>query len=1004
MAKFKRRNPHCENCDLCEEASTVYVPPRGSKKPDLLVVSGHIGETEDEEGRCLTGRNEEILEELLEQSGVDLDKVAYTSSVKCIAWSAKGVDKPNKKQISACHEYLIKEIQHFKPKAILTLGGEASQSLLQKSVLKHIRGQKFDKPLGVRKVRSRKTGKVKTKPVDIPVIPTHHPIAMLVSGKRAASAQADFLSDASFARSLYDKSGQKEDETEYTLLNDEASLKDYVDKVTKLHKKGKLELGCISADLETEDLYPWIVDRRIWTIQVSHRFNQAVCIPVHHAESWFNKSKKNMAILAYYLKKLFRLPVTGQNFRFDSQWLHTKFGIKMKRGQVVFDTMLADHCYTGGAESNKLEHMVTRYLGKPNPKMEMHHALAALPPEERDMGHVDFDLLVRYGCGDADNTLQLTAYLREALEEEDRLQAFLDLYMYPWQFFTDMQYNGVRYDLDLAGATLETFEKMRAEAASIITESSYMKKWRKVTRKVHPKRKALRKTHRGLTKWDEVLDEDGETRYINLDVPKFEYKEFNPGSWQHLYALLYDVMQLPMVKEERGRHGYEFVRSSDQEACQKLGQITFVEDDEEGLRVIRDGILQWKFADTMITKYAVPFSDYVFNQGEASTLFSSRFEKYPDLWRLHATLNQNGTVTGRLSASEPPLHGTPWKSLIKENFVPDWGEDGLFIHGDYSQMELRVLALLSRDEGYLSIFSTNPTGHFAQFKGDIHRFVASQVYGVSAKDVTDDQRRAAKAVSFGIIYGASAKKMADDNDMTVAEAQKILDDYYELFPNVAKWMEKMRKEARKQGYLISPNNRLLTLDGIHTDPTDPRAKMLIAEAERCAVNYPIQGSASDICSLSSAHLHYRFRKKKMKTRSFVLVHDANDMNCYVPELLDVLVDAQKVMSRWPMKRFDWVDIPMKVDFEIGSDWRNMMECEYDLKTGVMELKGDVGSWPVIKRRLKRHYKLTNLKTTGKKVVKSLLESVPSGIPQGLSLTKILPTHTKVTKTFNIAPK
>ncbi|KHF26335.1 DNA polymerase I [Solemya velum gill symbiont] len=275
----------------------------------------------------------------------------------------------------------------------------------------------------------------------------------------------------------------------------------------------------------------------------------------------------------------------------------------------------------------------------------------------------------------------------------------------------------------------------------------------------------------------------------------------------------------------------------------------------------------------------------------------------PDTGRVHTSYHQAVAATGRLSSSDPNLQNIPVRTeegrRIRQAFVP---EDGYrMVAADYSQVELRIMAHLSGDKALMGAFSDNM---------DVHRATAAEVFGVTLDEVTPDQRRSAKAINFGLIYGMSAFGLAKQLGVERSVAQEYVDLYFERYPGVREFMDSIRADAHQNGYVETVFGRRLYLPEINS-----RNGMRRAASERTAINAPMQGTAADIIKLAMLDVDGWIRNDKPDVRMIMQVHDE-----LVFEVAEGQLDSavEQISSR--MSQAAELKVPLVVDVGIGDNW------------------------------------------------------------------------------------
>jgi DNA polymerase-1 len=272
--------------------------------------------------------------------------------------------------------------------------------------------------------------------------------------------------------------------------------------------------------------------------------------------------------------------------------------------------------------------------------------------------------------------------------------------------------------------------------------------------------------------------------------------------------------------------------------------------------------------------------------------------------RLHTSFNQTVAATGRLSSTAPNLQNIPIKTEqgreIRKSFVPR-GEGYTLISADYSQVELRIIAHLSGDEGMIEAFSQ---------KQDIHAATAAKIYGIELADVTSDMRRNAKSVNFGIIYGMSAFGLSEQLQIPRAEAGEIIKQYFIKYPRVKEYMDLSIERARENGYVETIMGRRRNLPDINSTNATVRGY-----AERNAINAPIQGTAADIIKLAMINIHADLKRLNTKSKMVLQVHDELVFDVHVDEL-----DMLKPLIHDRMMNAVSLTVPLEVEVGVGQNW------------------------------------------------------------------------------------
>jgi len=270
---------------------------------------------------------------------------------------------------------------------------------------------------------------------------------------------------------------------------------------------------------------------------------------------------------------------------------------------------------------------------------------------------------------------------------------------------------------------------------------------------------------------------------------------------------------------------------------------------------------------------------------------------------VHTTYSQATAVTGRLASNDPNLQNipirTPQGRRIREAFIAPRGSK--IVSADYSQIELRIMAHLSGDKGLRHAFEH---GH------DVHQATAAEVFGVPLEKVSDDERRTAKVINFGLIYGMSAFGLAQNLGTERATAQAYIDSYFNRYPGVKKFMDETREKARASGYVETVFGRRLRLPEMQSGSPARRQA-----AERAAINAPMQGTAADLIKLAMVAVQNWLDEKKLKSLLIMQVHDELVLEVPEKELHEVKEKVRELMQDVAK-----LEVPLIVDVGVGENW------------------------------------------------------------------------------------
>ncbi len=376
---------------------------------------------------------------------------------------------------------------------------------------------------------------------------------------------------------------------------------------------------------------------------------------------------------------------------------------------------------------------------------------------------------------------------------------------------------------------------------------------------------------------------------------------------EELKAITIDLRDdiIALEKEIYKLAGTEFNISSPKQ----LGDILFIRLKlDDNARVTRTK--QFNTSEDILQrlKHKHPIIEEVLEYRGLKKLLSTYVEALPQLidkktGRIHTSFNQAVAATGRLSSNNPNLQNIPIREErgreIRKAFVPE--EGFIFFSADYSQIELRLMAHLSRDKSMISDFLSG---------NDIHAATASKIFGVEIKDVTREMRGRAKTANFGIIYGISSFGLSERLTIGRKEAKELIDGYFSSYPGVKAYMDESIRKAREKGYVTTMFGRRRYLRDIHS-----RNQVVRGNAERNAINAPIQGSAADIIKIAMVRIHEKLKARKYRSRMILQVHDELIFEVYNPELEEL-----KDLVLTEMSNAAKLEVPLKVDWGTGKNW------------------------------------------------------------------------------------
>ena len=377
---------------------------------------------------------------------------------------------------------------------------------------------------------------------------------------------------------------------------------------------------------------------------------------------------------------------------------------------------------------------------------------------------------------------------------------------------------------------------------------------------------------------------DEQIQAISQPIFAIAGREFNLNSTQQVSDVLFKELDLPHERLRKTKSGH-FSTASD--VLENL-----IEQDETG---IAQKMLEYREMQKLKSTYVDSLPTMI----------------HPLTGRLHTSLSQTGAATGRLSSSNPNLQNIPIRNeagrQIRRGFVarPGWQ----FVAADYSQVELRILAHVSGDTGLVEAFRLDQ---------DIHKATAAAVFSIPLEKVTFEQRRFAKAVNFGLIYGMGAFRLARDSEMTLGEAERFIEAYFKQFPGIQGYLEGTKRQAAEKGYVETLLGRRRYFEILR-----PKSSANHNEKERArreAINHPIQGTAADIIKLAMVEIHRVLQEGGYEAKMLLQIHDE-----LIFEAPEAEVEAVHELVVRLMSNAYQLAVPLKVEASVGKSWYALKE-------------------------------------------------------------------------------
>jgi DNA polymerase I len=571
----------------------------------------------------------------------------------------------------------------------------------------------------------------------------------------------------------------------------------------------------IAFDTETTSLDP--LQAELVGLSFSVEAGKAAYVPLAHDYEGVPVQLDKVWVLDQLTKLLNDAEklIIGQNLKYDIQVMH-RAGVSINAQH--WDTLLASHLL-GLTSKHDMDTLARQHLGHETTSFE---AIAGKGAKQLTFNQITIEVAGPYAAEDADITLQLYHFFQPQIDSGWAKSVFYDIELPLMRVLAQMELIGVLIDSDLLA------QQSQALASKI---------------KIYQ---------------EEIFSLAGE--------------EFNISSPKQLQVLLFEKLQLPVLKKT-----------------------------PKGQPSTAEKVLQQLARDYPLPKLILAYR----SAAKLKSTYTDSLPKQVDAitGRVHTHYHQTVTATGRLSSTNPNLQNIPIRNedgrKVRQAFIVSAGN--VLLAADYSQVELRIMAHLSQDPGLLQAFSNGV---------DVHSATAAEVFSVDVDLVSSDQRRKAKAINFGLIYGMSAFGLAQQLDIERREAQDYIDRYFKRYPGVKAYMEKARAEASAQGYVKTLLGRRLFTPEINSS-NGLRRKA----AERAAINAPLQGSAAEIIKVAMIHVAAWLQDSACETKMLMQVHDE-----LVFSVNKEKVDEAIKHIRQYMEGAVNISVPLEVSIGQGSNW------------------------------------------------------------------------------------
>ena len=610
-------------------------------------------------------------------------------------------------------------------------------------------------------------------------------------------------------------------EHSYALVTDVKLVEDLVARARKL--------GYITLDCETSERDP--MRGHIVGIAVAFEPTEAFYLPFgHHSGGMLaldGPASNNLPPLSSPQMRAFvellqdeNIRKIGHNLKHDYLALRRA---KIDLANIEFDTMVASYVMDPGRRDHTIDALAMQHFDY---RTTTYDELCGKGKEFRPIAECDVEKVKDYACEDADIAISLENKLRVDLQTQELESLYRAIELPLIHVLGAMEWAGIGIDFDFF------------------------------------KRFASR------------LEQD--LALVETEIYKEAGSEFNINSTLQLKEVLFDKLQLPVVKKTKTGP------STDASVLQELAEM--------GHR-LPQLIMEYRQLEKLRGTYVDALPQLV----------------HPETRRIHTSFNQTVAATGRLSSSDPNLQNIPIRTHtgaeIRKGFVPAPGY--LFLTADYSQIELRILAHMANDPGLIEAFESG---------GDVHKRTAALVFDVDVDKVTPDMRAAAKTINFATTYGQGPFALSNQLGISVTEAKTFIEQYFERFAGVRTFLDSLKLQAKEKGYVETISGRRRYIPEIHSPNHNIRSF-----GERAAQNAPVQGSAADIIKIAMINIHRELQSRGNETRMLLQVHDE-----LVFEVPAAEIDAMRTVILDLMRNAVQLRVPLEVASGVGQNWH---ECK-----------------------------------------------------------------------------
>ena len=957
----------CDGCRLHERATTTNVATRGCGER-ILFVGEAPGRDEDQAGVAFVGDAGSELSRRLKDIGIPETWCRFTNIVRCFPRAGTRWRKPKADEIAECVElHLLSEIVDMDPEVIVPLGAVAAKYFTGYSQLYRARAQ----PIEWEHPWTEKTYQVRT---------TYHPAALLYDGGQRNLPK--FMADLDQLKAHL-TGEQRIPYHRYKLLTDLRKVNVVLNHIATQFEQGEIPFAVV--DFETVGLDPYLPrgsledgceGSALLTIQVTPAAGQGYSILLDHPESPHHRDEGALgAIVNMFNKFLRRMKqgIVGHNLQFDAQYgagcvsLPVKVDWRAFCEAIYLDTKLTSWFLhsdmpAGIVPDHKLETLCGLLC-----QWYAHKEEAA----GLDSGRMDLwplDTLRKYGAADVDANYRLGLVLAEKLglppegliasgtttDDYPRYAAHRMIQLDMIAPAVNMMINGAAISVPVLAEAQAEFEQELEEFPLLLDELGVPPRengegWNagSTVQMAHLLFDVL-----GVANWyDQPLAcyQKATKKYLAalcleqgiIDRPPdpekpFDWAKHMKEPLQRLDPELIDQKKVKWSSAKLVLENIElFVRDFLEQNPRTASRTYF-----EGLLRIIEALKKDRKRRTFLTRYIRPIPTYVRER-----------QGLPVPTLVHTNFNIGCTGTGRWSSSKPSFHQFPYKSVVLKSFVSRWGAPGLLLDCDIKQIEMRIMAVLSKDPVMIETLRRGE---------DIHWAVTAQcenttVEAMKAHPNGTALRRRYKQVSFGVIYGRGPKAIAEAEHMSEAAAKAIVSNFLEKMEGIGTFKRDQAEFVRAHGYVETPLGWRRQTPYIHSSNRSE-----VAKAERVSVNTPVQGGASQLVSQAIKWFYLacealREQGRELKSKAWNYVHDSHSVDAYPGELWELMVLLRYCFFVLPSRKFSWLTVPLDFDFECGISWLESVEIGF--------LKQDDGSHDTASRKIWLEGKIGDIEKT-----------------------------------------